>query len=57
MYNWSEGDGISYSFSAFDCVKMLKEKFPVVHGMNTVVTNQFNLYRDASHVMLFACKE
>lgn len=57
MYKSSEGDGIFYSFSAFDCVRTTTKKFPVVHYMNTVRTNGFDLHRGAGHVMIFACKE
>jgi ubiquinone/menaquinone biosynthesis C-methylase UbiE len=57
MYKSSEGDGIYYSFSAFDCVNAIQEKFPCVHYMNTVTCNGFNLYRGATHVMIFATKE
>jgi ubiquinone/menaquinone biosynthesis C-methylase UbiE len=56
MYKWSEGDGVYYSFSAFDCVEATRQKFPVVHYMNTVSSNGFDLYRGASHVMIFASK-
>jgi ubiquinone/menaquinone biosynthesis C-methylase UbiE len=56
MYKSSAGDGIYYSFTAFDCVATLQSKFPVVHYMNTVKSNGFDLYRGASHVMLFATK-
>jgi ubiquinone/menaquinone biosynthesis C-methylase UbiE len=57
MYKSSEGDGIFYSFSAFDCVRTIQAKFPVVHYMNTASSSGFNLYRCSSHVMIFACKE
>jgi ubiquinone/menaquinone biosynthesis C-methylase UbiE len=57
MYKSSEGDGIFYSFSAFDCVAAPAKKFPVVHYMNSVRTKGFDLYRGAGHVMIFACKE
>jgi ubiquinone/menaquinone biosynthesis C-methylase UbiE len=57
MYKSSEGDGIYYSFSAFDCVDAIKEKFPCVHYMNTVKSKGFDLYRGATHVMIFAAKE
>jgi ubiquinone/menaquinone biosynthesis C-methylase UbiE len=57
MYKSSEGDGIYYSFSAFDCVNAMKEKFPCVHYMNTVKSDGFDLYRGAPHVMIFATKE
>jgi ubiquinone/menaquinone biosynthesis C-methylase UbiE len=45
------------SFSAFDCVTTTTKKFPVVHYMNTVRTNGFDLHRGAGQVMIFACKE
>jgi ubiquinone/menaquinone biosynthesis C-methylase UbiE len=57
MYKSSEGDGIFYSFSAFDCVRTIQEKFPIVHYMNTVSSSGFNLYRCSTHVMIFACKK
>jgi ubiquinone/menaquinone biosynthesis C-methylase UbiE len=57
MYKVSEGDGLYYSFSAFDCVPVMTNKFPTVHYMNTTNTRGFNLYRGATHVMIFACKE
>ena len=57
MYKSSEGDGIYYSFSAFDCVDTIRRKFPIVHYMNTMRCNGYNLYRGAPHVMIFACKE
>lgn len=56
MYKSSEGDGVYYSFTAFDCVRTLQKKFPVVHYMNTVKAEGFNLYRGATHVMIFAAK-
>jgi len=57
MFKSSEGDGIYYSFSAFDCVDAMKEKFPCLHYMNTVKSHGFDLYRGATHVMIFAAKE
>ena len=57
MYKESEGDGLYYSFSAFDCVAEMRNKFPTVHYMNTTNTHGFNLYRGATHVMIFACKQ
>jgi ubiquinone/menaquinone biosynthesis C-methylase UbiE len=57
MYKWSEGDGVFYSFSALDCVDAMKDKFPMVHYMNTVPSNGLDLYRGATHVRIFACKE
>lgn len=56
MYKTSEGDGVFYSFSAFDCVGILKSKFPIIHYLNTGRCTGFNLYRGATHVMIFARK-
>jgi ubiquinone/menaquinone biosynthesis C-methylase UbiE len=56
MYKTSEGDGVFYSFSAFDCVGSFKYKFPIIHYMNTEQCDGFNLYRGSSHVMIFARK-
>ena len=52
-YKQSEGDGIFYSFCAFDCVDILKEKFPTIHFMNTVPSDP-SLRHAASHVMIVA---
>jgi hypothetical protein len=57
MYKWSEGDGIYYSFTAFDCVHAIEHKFTIIHYMNTVKSSGFDLYRGAAHVMIFASKE
>jgi ubiquinone/menaquinone biosynthesis C-methylase UbiE len=52
-YKQSEGDGIFYSFCAFDCVDILKEKFPTIHFMNTVPSDP-SLRHAASHIMIVA---
>lgn len=57
MFKQSEGDGVYYSFSAFDCIPVLRKKFPAIHCMNTTKSAGFNLYSDASHVVIFASKE
>jgi ubiquinone/menaquinone biosynthesis C-methylase UbiE len=57
MYKVSEGDGVFYSFSAYDCVDSVKAKFPIIHYMNTVQCDGISLYRGASHVMIFAKKD
>jgi ubiquinone/menaquinone biosynthesis C-methylase UbiE len=54
MYKCSEGDGIYFSYCAFDAVKILQRKFPSIHYMNTQPCAGINLYRGATHVMLFA---
>jgi ubiquinone/menaquinone biosynthesis C-methylase UbiE len=54
-YKESEGDGVFYSFCAFDCVDLVKEKFPTIHYMNTEAAD-FRLDRSAGHVMILARK-
>jgi ubiquinone/menaquinone biosynthesis C-methylase UbiE len=54
-YKESEGDGVFYSFCAFDCVDIVKEKFPTIHYMNTEAAD-FRLDRSAGHVMILARK-
>ncbi len=54
MYKASDGDGIYYSFSAYDCVDGFRGKFPMIHYMNTTQCSGLNVYRGASHVMIFA---
>lgn len=56
MYKTSEGDGVFYSFSAYDCVGECRKKYPTIHYMNTTPCAGFNIYRGASHVMIFAAK-
>jgi len=53
IYKYSEGDGVYYSFCAFDCVEILQTKFPMVHFMNTARAAP-SLYRTAGHVMIVA---
>jgi ubiquinone/menaquinone biosynthesis C-methylase UbiE len=52
-YKQSEGDGIFYSFCAFDCLAILKQKFPIIHFMNTVPSEP-SLRHSSSHVMIVA---
>lgn len=52
-YKESEGDGVFYSFCAFDCVHIVKRKFPVIHYMNTEAAGPC-LDRSAGHVMILA---
>ena len=56
MYKKSVSDGVYYSFSAFDCVRDFRSKFPIIHYMNTEQCGGFSIYRDSSHVMIFARK-
>ncbi len=53
-YKFSQGDGIYFSYCAFDAVKILQRKFPSIHYMNTQPCAGINLYRGATHVMIFA---
>jgi ubiquinone/menaquinone biosynthesis C-methylase UbiE len=53
MYKYSEGDGIYFSFCAFDCVPLLRTKFPNVHYINTVPAGP-DLLRSAGHVAIIA---
>jgi ubiquinone/menaquinone biosynthesis C-methylase UbiE len=52
-YKQSEDDGVFYSFCAFDCVNILRKKFPTIHFMNTVASGPC-LRHSASQVMIFA---
>jgi len=52
-YKYSEGDGVFYSFCVFDCIDIVRKKFPTIHFMNTE-TSSPSLYRTAGQVMLLA---
>ena len=52
----SEGDGLSYSYSAFNEYKMLSNACRSVHMMNTTNARP-NLYATASHVALLGIKK
>jgi len=54
-YKWSEGDGVYYSFCAFDCVARLKSKFSNIHYINTQRSG-FDLYGSSPHVAIIAYK-
>ncbi|RAI45008.1 class I SAM-dependent methyltransferase [Rhodoplanes roseus] len=56
MYKTSRGDGVFYSFTAFDVADQLATKFPELSYMNTTRCAGFDLYRGASHVMIFAAR-
>ena len=53
MYKESDGDGVYYSFCAFDCIPAIRKKFPNIHFMNTVPSG-FDLYGSASHIAIVA---
>jgi ubiquinone/menaquinone biosynthesis C-methylase UbiE len=56
-YHWSKGDGVFYSYSLFNDVPILKEKFPTLNMMNTLPTSSGNLYRSAPHLAVLATKQ
>jgi ubiquinone/menaquinone biosynthesis C-methylase UbiE len=53
-YNYSEGDGVIYSFTVLDCVEILKQKFPQVYIWNTRPLKSKNLLFGADHVVILA---
>jgi ubiquinone/menaquinone biosynthesis C-methylase UbiE len=54
MSKYSEGDGLYYSFCAFDALPLLRPKFSGIHLMNTMGVSEANLLRSASHVAIIA---
>ncbi|SMF81143.1 Ubiquinone/menaquinone biosynthesis C-methylase UbiE [Azospirillum oryzae] len=54
-YVESEGDGIAYSYSAFDSLSLLRSKFPKSYFLNTAPAGP-NLYRTAPSVAMFLTK-
>lgn len=54
-YEYSEGDGIYYSYSIFSSLPVVRAKFPTIHQLNTSPAGA-NLYRTASTVAVFARK-
>lgn len=55
-YRVSDGDGISYPYSLFDDISMIREECGAMFLMNTT-TSSADLYRTASHVALLAVKK
>ncbi len=53
-YHFSEGDGVFYSFSAFDVLDILREKFPNVNVWPTRPASSPNLYMGTGHVLVVA---
>lgn len=53
-YSYSDGDGVFYSFTVFDCVKILRQKFPQVYIWNTKPLKGKNLLFGADHVAVLA---
>ena len=54
MSKWSEGDGLYYSFCAFDALPLLRRKFEQVQLMNTLGSGQADLLGSVSHVAIVA---
>ena len=56
MYHYSEGDGISYSYSVFNNYHLIEKYCSRIHIMNTKQKSR-NMYREASHVALLGIKD
>ena len=54
-YNFSQGDGIFYSFSLHGDVRKIRSKFPDVFYMSTRPSGP-NLYRSAQTLAIFATR-
>ena len=52
-YHWSKGDGVFYSYSVFDDLDIVADKFPNLHFLSTQPSGP-NLFRSAGHVAVFA---
>ena len=57
MSKWSEGDGVYYSFCAFDSLPLLRSKFAHVQVMNTKGSGEANLLSSATHVAIVARRQ
>ena len=57
MSKWSEGDGVYYSFCAFDTLPLLRSKFAHVQVMNTKGAGEANLLSSATHVAIVARRQ
>jgi ubiquinone/menaquinone biosynthesis C-methylase UbiE len=57
MSKYSEGDGVYYSFCAFDALPLLRPKFGQVHVINTQGSGQADLLSSVSHVAIMACRQ
>jgi ubiquinone/menaquinone biosynthesis C-methylase UbiE len=53
-YNYSVGDGLFYSFTVFDCIKILREKFPHIYVWSTAPIKNNNLFFGAEHLAILA---
>jgi ubiquinone/menaquinone biosynthesis C-methylase UbiE len=57
MSKWSEGDGVYYSFCAFDTLPLLQSKFAHAQVMNTKGSGEANLLSSATHVAIVARRQ
>ena len=57
MSKWSEGDGLYYSFCAFDALPLLRRKFDQVQLMNTQGSGDADLLGSVSHVAIVATRQ
>ena len=55
-YTISDGDGLSYSYSVFNNISLLKRHCASIHILNTTGSG-INPYRSAGHVALLAIKK
>jgi ubiquinone/menaquinone biosynthesis C-methylase UbiE len=56
-FTLSEGDGLSYSYSVFNSLPAIREKFPNVFFMSTTPSHSGNLHVSAGTVAILATKE
>lgn len=52
-FHVSDGDGIYYSYSLINDLPLIRQKFPIMHHLNTVNSGP-NLYRTAPHLAVYA---
>lgn len=53
-YRFSEGDGVFYSFSAFDVLDIVRAKFPNLYAWPTRPVTSSNLFIGCNHVLIAA---
>lgn len=54
-YTITEGDGLAYSFSVFDSLKLMKKNCQTVHVLNNTGSGP-NLYRSSDHLSIYGVK-
>jgi hypothetical protein len=57
MSKWSAGDGVYYSFCAFDTLPLLRSKFAHVQVMNTKGRGEADLLSSATHLAIVARRQ